>query len=198
MTDKMSFLPQAMEVVRKVAAKLPSVVRLKEWASKKLLINTADSLLMSHIRYGLQTYGGESRVLTLLQKCQNKVMRAILGKQLKDKVPITSLMSEIGWNSVTNMMRYQSVYLMRKVDRLRIAPYTAQLLSTGANTTYNTRRRRLDVEFIPKTLVTAGCALHRSLEIYNRLNLYTDGVQMEDFREVIESRILSIWPNGNC
>ena len=168
MSYKMS-LPQALEVVRKVTAKLPSVLGLKEWASKELLINTADSILMSHIGYGLKTYGGESRVLTLLQKCQNKVMRAILGNQLKDRVPNT----EIGWNSVTNMMRYKSVYLMRKVDRLRIAPFTAKLLSTGANTTYNTWRRRLDVEFTRKTLVTAGGVLHRSLEIYNRLNLYT-------------------------
>ena len=103
MSYKMS-LPQALEVVRKVTAKLPSVLGLKEWASKELLINTADSILMSHIGYGLKTYGGESRVLTLLQKCQNKVMRAILGNQLKDRVPNT----EIGWNSVTNMMRYKS------------------------------------------------------------------------------------------
>ena len=125
-------------------------------------------------------------------------MRALLGKQLSNKVPIASMLAEIGWNSVSNMMRYQSVYIMRKVDRLRIAPFTANLLSTGANTTYNTRKRRLDVDFIPKTLVTANNALHRSLELYNRLNLYTDGVQMEEFKDVIESRILSIWPNGNC
>ena len=197
MTEKMSFLPQALEVVRKVTAKLPSVLRLKEWASRELLVNTATSLLMSHISYGLQTYGGESRVLTLLQRCQNRVMRALLGKQLTDRVPIASMLAEIGWNSVSNMMRYQSVFIMRKVDRLRIAPFTAKLLCTGANTTYNRRKRQLDVDFISKTLVTANNALHRSLELYNRLNLYTDGVQLKEFKEVIESRILSIWPNGN-
>ena len=60
MSYKMS-LPQALEVVRKVTAKLPSVLGLKEWASKELLINTADSILMSHIGYGLKTYGERAR-----------------------------------------------------------------------------------------------------------------------------------------
>ena len=197
MSDKMSFLPQAVEVAKRVANKLPSVLRLKEWASRDLLFRTADSLLMSHVGYNLQTYGGETRVLTLLQRCQNKVMRALLGKHVTDRVPVAQMLAEIGWNSVTNMMRYKSLFWLRKIDKMKVAPYTASLLTAGANQTYNTRKRRLEIPFMSRYLATASGALHRSVSLYNEFNLYTDLVLMEDFREVVESKILSKYPNTN-
>ena len=198
MSDKMSFLPQAQEVVRKVSAKLPNLLRLKEWASKELLIKTADSVLLSHFNYLLEVFGGETRVQVLLQRCQNKIMRALLGKQLTDRVPVTALLAEVGWDSVQNMVRLKTLFWIRKIDRMRVAPFMARLLSTGSNTTYNTRRWRLDVPFVPRLLVTANCFLHRSLSIYNDFNLYTNGAQMEEYREIIRDKVLSTFPNGNC
>ena len=197
MTDRMSFLPQAIEVVRKITDKLPSVLRMKEWASRDLLIRTAQSLLMSHISYNLQTYAGETRVLSMLQKCQNKILRSILGYHVTDKVPVATMLAEVGWNSVSNMMRYQSLYWLRRIHKEKVAPYTARLLGTGANITYNTRKRRLELPFIPRTLVTAGAVLHRSVSLYNEFNMFTDLVQMEDFREVMEAKILAKYSNGN-
>ena len=143
MSDKLSFMAQASEVVRKVTNKLPNVVRLREWASKELLIRTADWLLLSHFRYLLNIWAGETRVQVLLQRCQNKIMRALLGHQLNDRVPVRRMLEELGWDSVPNMVRYRTVFWVRKH------------LNTGFNTTYHTRKWHLDVTFTPKTLVTA-------------------------------------------
>ena len=74
----------------------------------------------------------------------------------------------------------------------------AKLLSTGKNVTYNTRRWRLDVPFTPKLLVIAGSFTHRSLDLYNDFNLYTNGAQMEEYFEIIKSKVLAAFPNGNC
>ena len=198
MDSKLSFMAQAHEVVRKVMNKLPSVVRLREWASKELLIRTADSLLLSHFRYLLNIFAGEHRVQVMLQRCQNKVMRALLGHQLTDRVSVRDMLAELGWDSVPNMVRYRTLFWIRKVDREACAPYMWKHLDTGFNTRYDTRKWRLNIDIIPRTLVTAGLFPHRGLQLYNAFNLWPLCLDFHpDFKEHIHDLIISKWPNGN-
>ena len=197
MSDKMSFMPQAQEVVRVVAAKLPSVLRLKSWASKEILVNTARSVLLSHFEYLLNIWGGEQRVQVLLQRCQNRIMRALLGKQLLDKEPVSVMLKELGWDSVPNMVRYRSLCQLRKIERQRTAPYMWGLLTTGSNHGYNTRNWRLSVEFTPKTLITSNSFLHRSLLLYEQLGHYTHGADLTEYKLKAHEDIIRLFPNGN-
>ena len=197
MSDKLSFMPQAQEVVRKVTAKLPSLIRLKAWASRDTLVSSAKSILLSHFEYLLEVYGGELRVQTLLQRCQNRIMRALLGKELLDKVPVSSMLAELGWDSVQNMVRYRTLCVIRKVDRHRAAPYMWRLLTTGANHGYNTRRWRLDVSFSSQSMATSNSLVHRGLALYDQLNLYTLGADMVEYKEIVHSKLISLFPNGN-
>ena len=196
-TDKLSFMPQAKEVVRKVTAKLPAIERLRSWASRELLIRTADSLLISHFRFLLQIWGGENRVQVLLQRCLNKVMRTVLNKEITDRIPVRQMLLDLGWDSIPNLVRYRTVFWMRKIDREAAAPYLWRLLSTGHNKTYQTRNSRLDVDFRPQTLVTSGMFVHRGLKLYNEENWHPVCLDFDDFKEQARERILRRYPNGN-
>ena len=180
-----------------MTAKLPSLIRLKAWASRDTLVSSAKSILLSHFEYLLEVYGGELRVQTLLQRCQNRIMRALLGKELLDKVPVSSMLAELGWDSVQNMVRYRTLCVIRKVDRHRAAPYMWRLLTTGANHGYNTRRWRLDVSFSSQSMATSNSLVHRGLALYDQLNLYTLGADMVEYKEIVHSKLISLFPNGN-
>ena len=78
MTDKM------LDVVSKVAAKLPGTMRMSSWASEELLKSTAESCLVSHISYLLHVYAAEKRVQVILQRCLNRIMRDILNRGPRD------------------------------------------------------------------------------------------------------------------
>ena len=124
-------------------------------------------------------------------------MRALLGKELLDKVPVASMMAELGFDSVQNMVRYRTLCVIRKVDRYRAAPYMWSLLTTGANHGYNTRKWRLDVNFTPKSIATSNSFVHRGLALYDQMNMYTLGADMVEFKEIAHSKVIEMFPNSN-
>ena len=124
-------------------------------------------------------------------------MRCLLGYKLSDRVSVARMLQELDWDSIPNMVRYRTLFWIRKVDREACAPYMWHLVTTGANSVYNTRHTRLDVDFIPRTLITTNWFTHSSLRIYNLFNLWPLCVEMEEFKEIIRTRILNKWPNGN-
>ena len=196
MSDKLSFMAQAESVCQKISNKLPSVVRLRGWASKDILIKTADSLLGSHIRYLLEIYAGEARVVSLLQKAQNRVMRAILGKQLLDRMPVADMLAELKWVNIPCQVAFRSLYWIRKVDREAMAKFTWSLLYTGQQKII-TRHWRLEVPFISKSHATSNQFLSRSLYWYNRFQFYPDTIDFEEYKELALSRVISALGNGN-
>ena len=196
MDRKLSFMAQAREVVKKVSNKLPSVVKLRGWASKEVLIRTADSLLLSHFRYLIEIWGGETRVQSLLQKCQNKVMRALLGKHITDRVPVASMLQELEWNNIPIEVAYRSVFWLRKVDRGACAQYTWRLLDCGQST-HHTRHWRVKVPFISQTHATSTMWIHRALHWYNKLDCFPDCSEEEEFLDSVLSRITDTLGNGN-
>ena len=66
MTDKLSFMPHAVDVISKIAAKLPGIVRMRTWASDKLVKDTAQACLVSHMTYCMEVWAYERRVQVLL------------------------------------------------------------------------------------------------------------------------------------
>ena len=197
LTKQMSFYPQAVAVCEKVSKKLPQVARLRDWASKELLIRVAKSMLISYFEFCLEIWGGENRVQALLQKAQNKILRTILGHKLSERVSVASMLNEVDWDSVPNMVRYRILFWIRKVDREACAPYMWHLITTGANSVYNTRHTRIDVDFMPRTLTTTNWFTHSSLKYYNMFNFWPDCCEFEDYKIIARQRILDKWPNGN-
>ena len=195
MSEKMSFYSQAVDVVSKVSAKLPGILRMKAWASPALLKRTADSVLVSHMTYLLQCYGGEHRVQLLLQRCLNRVMRGILGREMRSSV--ADMMTELGWLSIPNMVRYKTLFWFRQTDRERQAPYTWSLLEPSTSHGYNTRRLRLEPSFMAQTMVSSLSFIHRGASLYSELNLFPDLSSGEEYKDLVRSKLLAKFGNSN-
>ena len=192
MTDKMSFLPHAMDVVSKVAAKLPGIVRMRSWASEELVKATAESCLVSHILYLVHIYAAERRVQTILQRCLNRIMRDILNRGPRDSVE--QMMTDLGWLSIPNQVEYRTLYWIRKVDRENSSPFTSQHLRVS-QTERLTRGWRYEPTFMAQTMTTAQQFCHRGSSLYSSYNLFPRLLEFGEYKEVIRSKILE--RNGN-
>ena len=195
MTDKMSFVPQAKSVVSKVSSKLPGIIRMKEWASPELLKKTAESVLISHITFLLQCYGGEHRVQIILQRCLNKIMRCVLGREIRSSV--TQMLTDLDWLSIPNLVRYKTLFWFRETDRAAQAPYTWSLLEPSTGHGYHTRRLRLEPKFLPQTMVSSLSFIHRGASLYSEFNLFPDLSEGDDYKDLVRSKILAKFPNTN-
>ena len=195
-TDKMSFYPQAIDVVSKISAKLPGILRMKPWASPELLKRTAHSCLISHMEYLLQCYGGELRVQTLLQKCLNRFMRGLLGRD--QMAPVEPMLTELDWLNIPNLVRFKTLFWFRETDRANQAPYTwDKLESSRAIHGHNTRRLRLEPTFRPQSMASSLSFIHRGSSLYSALNLYPDLSEGEEYKDLVRSKLISRFGNGN-
>ena len=85
--------------------------RLQNVMNNKALIKIADGIFMSKIRYGLQLLGKvrlakedpSNEVLSAIQLSQNKLVRLLNGKTLKDKISTEVLLTNIGMASVNQI-----------------------------------------------------------------------------------------------
>ena len=85
--------------------------RLQNVMNRSALIKVANSLFMSKIRYGLQLLGkvrltnedSSNEVMKTLQVAQNKLVRLLNGKTLKDKINTEVLLKNIGMASVNQI-----------------------------------------------------------------------------------------------
>ena len=195
MSEKMSFVSQAKDVISKVSSKLPGILRMKEWASPELLKKTSESVLLSHFTYLLQCYGGEQRVQILLQRCLNKVMRGILGREIRSSV--TQMLTDLDWLSIPNLVRYKTLFWFRETDRAAQAPYTWSLLEPSTGHGYHTRRLRLEPKFPPQTMVSSLSFIHRGASLYSEFNLFPDLSEGDDYKDLVRSKILAKYPNTN-
>ena len=82
--------------------------RLKNVLSPKALLKISDGLFISKLRYGLQLLGRvrwqasnpTNSDLETIQKCQNKLLRALNGSRVSDKISTKSLLSKYNMLSV--------------------------------------------------------------------------------------------------
>ena len=194
MTEKMSYLPQAMDVVSKISAKLPGILRMRGWAPLELIKRTAESCLVSHISYLLHCYGGERRVQVILQRCLNRIMRGILNREQRSSVE--EMMRDLNWLSIPNLVMYKTLFWFRETDRASQAPFTRGLLVTSQQN-YHTRRQRLEPCFRPQTMTSSLQFIHRGSSLYNKLDLFPVLADTEDFKELVREKIIRIFGNKN-
>ena len=92
-------------------SRLYIIGRLQSHLSKKAVLKVVDGLFTSKIRYGLQLYG-KVRTCTTDPECtdfkaiqiiQNNLMRSLVGKKIKDKVSISTLMMTLNMLSVNQL-----------------------------------------------------------------------------------------------
>ena len=201
MTNKLSFMPHALSLVGKVADKLPMIRRLRDWAPLILVKRTTEALILSHIYFALHIYaGGEKRVITILQKMMNRVMRCVLGLE---KIPIhetsvAEMLETLGWDNIPRMLTWRTIFWFRRVERGGgSGPYTSSILHRS-QAVYETRKKILSVQFIPQTLPTEGCFIHRALKLYEDYNLLPRlFLNKEEMAEVVMSEIRDKIPNIN-
>ena len=195
MTDKMSFIPHALDVVSKISSKLPGVVRMRSWASAELIKNTADSVLCSHLNFLIHVWAYEKRVQVILQRCLNRIMRDILNRGPRE--PVEGMLQELGWLSIPNQVEYRTLYWMRKVQREGQSPYTAAHLHVSQAERV-TRNWSYGPKFMPQTLATAGQFCHRGSSLYSSYNLVPLlTIDFDEYKDVIRDRIVARNGNGN-
>ena len=193
MTDKMSFLPHAQNVINKISGKIPGIVRMRSWASKDLMEKTAFSCLVSHMTFLMQVWAYEHRVQVMLQRCLSRIMRAILNRGPRDSVE--EMMKDLNWLNIKNQFEYRTLFWIRKIDRGADAGpflYHNMELSQAA---IRTRRWRLEPTWRPQSIVSSQALCHRGLAEYNKFNLYPLLDDFDEYKELIRSKILE--HNGN-
>ena len=192
MTDKLSFMPHAVDVVSKIAAKLPGIVRMRNWASDELVKATAEACLISHMTYCMEVWAYEKRVQTILQRCLNRIMRDILGRGPRE--PVAQMLADLGWLSIPNQVEYRSLFWIRKVERENSSPFTSSILHVS-QTERLTRGWRYEPKFMSQTLATSQLFCHRGASLYSSYNLFPQLLEFEEYKEVIRDKILA--RNGN-
>ena len=85
--------------------------RLKNVISQKALQKISDGLFISRLRYGLQLLGcvrwsisdPTNKDMEVLQKCQNKLLRALNGSKVSDKISTISMLKKFKMLSVNQI-----------------------------------------------------------------------------------------------
>ena len=127
----------------------------------------ANGVVLSHLTYLIQLYGGCSeQLISSLQILQNKSARLVTN--LDGSTPIATLLLQCGWMSVRQMIAYHSILLLHTSKQNKKSGYIYSKISTKFE-----RRTRLgttggikDMRNFGSTLAQASF-LPRSIKIWN-------------------------------
>ena len=160
-----------------------------------------DGLFMSKVRYGLQLYGKtrsseESPTcegFKALQKVQNDVMRFLAGCQIKDRVPIRTLLEKFNMVSV-NQLNAQ-IKLLEMWKSLNVPDYPLeirqQMTSDGVATTRAAARGRLCEK--GRSSLTQNTCISDAITLWNLApSAVTDSKTLYQVRKEIKKHVKSL------
>ena len=105
---------------------LSKIARYSSFKNRKLIAN---GIIMSHITYLIQLFGGCSEyLLTALQVQQNRVARLVTG--LGWWTPTATLLLQCGWLSIRQLVVYHSLLLLFKIKQKQRPEYIFSRISS--------------------------------------------------------------------
>ena len=122
--------------------------RLKNSIGPTALLKIAHGLFLSKLRYGLQLLGQVrwnsqdplNKDLDAIQKCQNKLLRSLIGSNMSDHVSIKSMLVKFNILSVNQMNAQIKITEMWKSIHINEYPIKTNQIELQQNST-NTRAR---------------------------------------------------------
>lgn len=102
-------------MVKNINKRISSIRHIRNKTSKNLARMISDSLFHSKILYWIECWGNTSEeLINKIQRCQNKLLRIVLGKELLGKTYIQGL-KLLKWRSIKEMVRDAIVKLAHKI-----------------------------------------------------------------------------------
>ena len=115
------------KTVSKISRTISCIKRIKYYLPKRILKLLYDSLILSHIDYGIVLWGCSAKChLEKLQKLQNRYARLILNVDIL--TPRIILLSSLRWQSVVQRVQYQFRIWMYKLINNKMPKYIKDIV----------------------------------------------------------------------
>ena len=123
-------------LVKQLTTRLNALKLISSAASFKTRLMLTNGLFMSKLVYCISLWGGcEDFLIKSLQVVQNKAARLICRKGIY--TPVRTLLNECNWLSVSQLVFFHSVVLLRKIRQCQKPKYLHEMFTI--NRRYNTR-----------------------------------------------------------
>ena len=123
-------------LIKQLTSRLNALKLISSVASFKTRLMLTNGLFMSKLVYCISLWGGcEHFLMKSLQIVQNKAARFVCKKGIY--TPVRTLLSECNWLSVSQLVFFHSVVLLRKVRQSQKPEYLHEMYTI--NRRYNTR-----------------------------------------------------------
>ena len=154
-------------LIQILTSRINALCKVSAYSSFKTRKMIANGVVLSHLTYLIQLYGGCSeQLISSLQILQNKSARLVT--KLDGSTPIATLLLQCGWMSVRQMIAYHSILLLHKSKQNKKPGYIYSKISTKFE-----RRTRLgttggikDMRNFGSTLAQASF-LPRTIKMWN-------------------------------
>ena len=129
----------------------------------------ANGIIMSHIVYLIQLWGGCSNYLIdAIQILQNQAARHVT--KLSWSTPISELLKQCNWLSIRQMIMFHDLILVFKIRKERRPVYLFNKLSNQFNrNTRNAKNNKIKQNQNPKSEIAESSFVNRSIVNWNKL-----------------------------
>ena len=152
--------------LNKRLAALKIIARVGSFKNRKMLEN---GIFMSKLTYLIALWGGCGAVLKRsLQMIQNKVARLVT--KLDWLTPTETLLKQVGWLSVNQLIFFQTVLLIYNVNQNKVPEYLHNMFNSSYN--YDTRQARggqIKLRGKPKLDIGRNSFRWRGANMFNQL-----------------------------
>ena len=112
-----------------LTSRVNALQKISMYTSFKTRKMVANGVVLSHLTYFIQLYGGCSgELISALQLLQNKAARAVT--KLDRYTPVSKLLLQCGWMSVRQMISYHSLLLLYKTKQTKKPGYIFSKISS--------------------------------------------------------------------
>ena len=128
----------------------------------------ANGTIMAHIMYHIQLYGGCSKeLISALQIQQNRAARTVCKRPFRTRTE--TLLNEIGWMTVQQMVAFYSIWTLYKTRQTRLPKYLHDSISAE----FKKKTRFADYGMSSDRLFTTSIGqtsfIRRSIDLWNEL-----------------------------
>ena len=182
---------------RSLTSKCNALSKVSSLASFKTRKMVASGLILSTLTYIIQVYGGcSSYLITMLQVLQNKAARSVT--KLPWRTSTETLLSQCGWLSVKQLVKFHSLVLLFKVKTDKKPVYIFNHIGTQAGRNTRQEADRISANFLKdarnlETGTARKTFIPRTVDDWNEL---PDEIRAAVSQQVFK-RKLRTWLQGN-
>ena len=177
-SGNLTFRKHIQGICAKIRQGLLCLRRLEQCIPKQKLIKIADSLIFSHVRYGLAVFGKTrlskmepiNQEQKVIQTSLNYVLRFLCGKRLQDKESIQNLLAHTGFLSVNQLSAQATLCMAWKIRNIERHPLGSLMRIAETSSTLTTRSQsRGDVEIMGVSRLRRVSFVHQAAQLWNML-----------------------------